>query len=58
MKNLIIRFVKDESGAHAIEYGLIAAGILVAIMVTVRVVGTELEDVFDVVRTEHHESAQ
>ena len=27
MKNLIARFVKDESGATAIEYGLIAAGI-------------------------------
>jgi pilus assembly protein Flp/PilA len=31
MKNLIARFVKDESGATAIEYGLIAAGISLAI---------------------------
>jgi len=32
MKNLIARFVKDESGATAIEYGLIAAGIALAII--------------------------
>jgi len=32
MKNLVKRFVKDESGATAIEYGLIAAGISVAIV--------------------------
>jgi len=35
MKNLIARFVKDESGATAIEYGLIAAGISVAIIAVV-----------------------
>ena len=33
MKTLVSRFVKDESGATAIEYGLIAAGISVAIIV-------------------------
>ena len=32
MKNLFVRFVKDNSGATAIEYGLIAAGISVAII--------------------------
>ena len=32
MKNLVSRFVKDESGATAIEYGLIAAGISIAII--------------------------
>ncbi len=32
MTNLIARFVKDESGATAIEYGLIAAGISLAII--------------------------
>ena len=31
MKNLVSRFLKDESGATAIEYGLIAAGIAIAI---------------------------
>ena len=35
MKNLFVRFSKDESGATAIEYGLIAAGISVAIAVIV-----------------------
>ena len=35
MKNLIARFVKDESGATAIEYGLIAAGISLAIIAIV-----------------------
>ena len=42
MKNLISRFVKDESGATAIEYGLIASGIAVAIIVAVNLVGTNL----------------
>jgi pilus assembly protein Flp/PilA len=42
MKNLISRFVKDESGATAIEYGLIAAGIAVAIIAAVQSVGTAL----------------
>ena len=40
MKNLIARFVKDESGATAIEYGLIAAGISIAIIVAVNGLGT------------------
>ena len=42
MKNLITRFVKDESGATAIEYGLIAAGIAVAIIAAVQGLGTKL----------------
>jgi Flp pilus assembly pilin Flp len=36
MKNLVSRFVKDESGATAIEYGLIAAGIAIAIITAVQ----------------------
>ena len=40
MKNLVSRFVKDESGATAIEYGLIAAGIAIAIITAVNGVGT------------------
>ena len=36
MKNLVSRFVKDESGATAIEYGLIAAGISLAIIAAVK----------------------
>jgi pilus assembly protein Flp/PilA len=46
MKNLVARFVKDESGATAIEYGLIAAGISVAIITVVKNVGTNLSGTF------------
>jgi pilus assembly protein Flp/PilA len=42
MKKLIGRFVKDESGATAIEYGLIAAGISLAIIAVVNGLGTNL----------------
>lgn len=51
MKNLFSRFAKDESGATAIEYGLIAAGIAVAIIVTVNAVGDDLSDLFDRIST-------
>jgi pilus assembly protein Flp/PilA len=46
MKNLISRFVKDESGATAIEYGLIAAGISLAIIAVVNGLGTNLNNKF------------
>jgi pilus assembly protein Flp/PilA len=46
MKNLIARFVKDESGATAIEYGLIAAGIALAIIAIVNSLGTNLSTKF------------
>lgn len=46
MKNLVKRFAKDESGATAIEYGLIAAGIAVAIISIVSTVGTSLVNKF------------
>jgi pilus assembly protein Flp/PilA len=39
-------FVKDESGATAIEYGLIAAGISVAIITVVKGLGTKLDTTF------------
>jgi pilus assembly protein Flp/PilA len=42
MKNLVSRFIKDESGATAIEYGLIAALIAVAIIGGLRLVGGSL----------------
>jgi pilus assembly protein Flp/PilA len=51
MKNLVSRFVKDESGATAIEYGLIAAGISIAIIVVVQGVGTQLKATFTKVET-------
>ena len=43
---IIKSFVQDESGATAIEYGLIAAGIAVAIITVVQGLGTKLENVF------------
>lgn len=46
MTNLVARFVKDESGATAIEYALIAAGIACAIIVAVNGLGTQLSTVF------------
>jgi len=51
MNNLFARFVKDESGATAIEYGLIAAGIAVVIIATVQLVGTNLKTTFNSVAT-------
>ncbi len=51
MKALINRFKADESGATAIEYGLIAALIAVAIIAAVRAVGGTLSDTFDAVDT-------
>jgi pilus assembly protein Flp/PilA len=46
MKNLLARFAKDESGATAIEYGLIAAGISLAIITVVNGLGTNLNAKF------------
>jgi pilus assembly protein Flp/PilA len=43
---LIKKLLKDESGATAIEYGLIAAGISVAIIATVAGLGTKLNSTF------------
>ncbi|MCC8977462.1 MULTISPECIES: Flp family type IVb pilin [Bradyrhizobium] len=49
MKNLVSRFVKDESGATAIEYGLIATGIAIAIIAAVNGVGTKLSGTFSTI---------
>lgn len=46
MRTSIARFVKDESGATAIEYGLIAAGIAVAIITAVGTLGSNLSALF------------
>lgn len=46
MKGIVSRFLKDESGATAIEYGLIAAGISVAIITAVNLLGTTLNSKF------------
>jgi pilus assembly protein Flp/PilA len=52
MTNLFARFAKDESGATAIEYGLIAAGIAVVIITAVGYVGTNLQAVLNKVAGE------
>ena len=44
-------FVRDESGATAIEYGLIAAGIAVAIITVVQGLGTKLSTTFSNITT-------
>jgi pilus assembly protein Flp/PilA len=51
MTNLVKRFAKDESGATAIEYGLIAAGISVAIIAVVQGLGTNLKSTLGSVQT-------
>lgn len=50
MKNLITRFQNDESGATAIEYGLIAALVSVVIIGALQLVGQELTNVFTAIK--------
>ena len=50
MKNLVARFVRDESGATAIEYGLIAALISVVIITVLTNIGTALNTKFTAVQ--------
>jgi pilus assembly protein Flp/PilA len=52
MKTLFNRFVKDESGATAIEYGLIAALIAVVCITAMQTIGTNLSGKFTRVATE------
>ena len=51
MKNLFSRFVQDESGATAIEYGLIAALIAVVIIAALQAVGSNLSTKFNSIAT-------
>jgi pilus assembly protein Flp/PilA len=51
MSKLFARFLKDESGATAIEYGLIAAGIALAIITIVNGLGVNLETKFTAVNS-------
>lgn len=51
MKNLVARFVKDESGATAIEYGLIATLIGVAIIAGATTLGSQLNTTFNTIST-------
>ena len=48
---LIVRFLKDESGATAIEYGLIATGIAVAVIPVITGLGTKLKTTFSTIST-------
>jgi pilus assembly protein Flp/PilA len=48
----IVAFLKNESGATAIDYGLIAAGISVAIIAVVNTIGTKLNTNFSSISTQ------
>ena len=52
MKKLFMRFVKDDTAATAIEYGLIAAGVSVAIIALVNDIGSTLNSKFRTVSTQ------
>jgi pilus assembly protein Flp/PilA len=51
MSKFVTRFLKDESGATAIEYGLIAALISVVIVTAVTAIGTNLNTTFNTIST-------
>jgi pilus assembly protein Flp/PilA len=51
VRTLLIRFRRDDSGATAIEYGLIAAGIAAAIILVVNTLGTNLNTTFSSIST-------
>ncbi len=48
----LLQFLRNESGATAIEYGLIAAGISVAIIAVVNALGTQLQSTFSTVASQ------
>jgi pilus assembly protein Flp/PilA len=52
MNKIVLRFLKDNSGATAIEYGLIAAGISIAIVAVVNGIGTKLNTMFTSINTQ------
>ena len=51
MKHIFAKFVADESGATAIEYGLIAAGISIAILAAVNGLGSNQNTMFNSINT-------
>jgi pilus assembly protein Flp/PilA len=51
LKKVFSKFLSDESGATAIEYGLIAAGIALAIIAVVNGIGTNLNGKFDTINS-------
>jgi pilus assembly protein Flp/PilA len=54
MRNRFLAFLKDESGATAIEYGLIASGVALAIIAVVNGLGTKLNTKFTSISTQLH----
>ena len=58
MKEKLIRFLKDEDGIETIEYALIAALIAVASIVMAKLLGTEVNNVFNTVATELQNAQQ
>jgi pilus assembly protein Flp/PilA len=52
MRRIFVAFIKDQSGATAIEYGLIAAGISIAIIVADNGLGVTLNGTFTTVNTQ------
>ena len=52
MTKFVSRFANDESGATAIEYGLIASGIAVAIIAAVQTIGSSLDSMYESINTE------
>ena len=54
MRELLRTFLKDESGATAIEYGLIASGIALALISVVNGLGTKLNTKFTSISTQLH----
>lgn len=51
MKRIVMNFLSDQSGATAIEYGLIAAGIALAIIAAVQGVGSAVNSTFSTIST-------
>ena len=51
MKYSLLKFISDETGATAIEYGLIAAGISIAILAAVNGLGSNLNTMFNSINT-------
>lgn len=54
LRRQIRRLVRDESGATAIEYGLIIGGISIAILATVFAIGDQLDNIFTLAETRMH----
>ena len=54
MRSLCARFLRDDSGATAIEYGLVAAGIALALISVINGLGTKLNTKFASISTQLH----